>query len=372
MSKIVDVESYQAKEQYIPHSNIDHVLQINGLFRLDAFSYIPGDCLFDAFHVLLHFRYSSIELRNGLIDHFLTCLQNGDLEASTSYQYELASDFLYQLHGVHDVHTYLSRMRLSASPNVNINERGLWGDTFCIRWLAKWLNIPVAIWSLTRKTRYLYFNRDAAIDPYCILFHDANPVSGHYEPLLYKKLSTCNFEETNTYLSQMCENLECHWNSIMHRMHTHGLRRAITNTSSCGDSLFVAICYLIATDFNVQSLRLYIVQSFCNAITSSDPNAFHCLHQHLSCNVIHNSEIIDNWQEYLVKMAMPYHKGKIEGGPFCLQWIAIIFNVNIQVWSSHCNNIVTLYSARSNCHRTIDLLSLATDTFHVHYEPLIT
>src|ERR1700678_4422190 len=108
MSKIVDVESYQGKEQYIPHSNIDHVLQINGLFRLDAFSYIPGDCLFDAFHVLLHFRYSSIELRNGLIDHFLTCLHNGDLEAASSYEYELASDFLYQLHGVHDVHTYLS------------------------------------------------------------------------------------------------------------------------------------------------------------------------------------------------------------------------------------------------------------------------
>jgi exonuclease III len=371
MSKIVDVESYQAKEQYIPHSNIDHVLQINGLFRLDAFSYIPGDCLFDAFHVLLHFRYSSIELRNGLIDHFLACLQNGDLEAFQSYEYELATDFLYQLHGVHNVHTYLSRMRLSASPNLNINKRGLWGDTFCIRWLAKWLNIPVAVWSLTRKTRYLYFNKDANIDPYCILFHDANPVCGHYEPLLYKKLSTCNFEETNNYLSQMCKNLECHWNSIMHRMHSHGLRRAITNTSSCGDSLFVAICYLIATDFNVQSLRLYIVQSFCNAIKSSDPNAFHCLHRHLSCNSIHSSEMTNDWQEYLVKMAMPYHKGKIEGGPFCLQWISIIFNVNLQVWSSHCNNIVTHYSARSSCAETVYLLSFETDTFHVHYEPLI-
>jgi hypothetical protein len=371
MSKIVDVESYQGKEQYIPHSNIDHVLQINGLFRLDAFSYIPGDCLFDAFHVLLHFRYSSIELRNGLIDHFLACLQNGDLEAFQSYEYELATDFLYQLHGVDNVHTYLSRMRLSASPNLNINNRGLWGDTFCIRWLAKWLNIPVAVWSLTRKTRYLYFNKDANIDPYCILFHDANPVCGHYEPLLYKKLSACNFEEANNYLSQICKNLECHWNSIMHRMHSHGLKRAIPNTSSCGDSLFVAICYLIATDFNVQSLRLYIVQSFCNAIKSSDPNAFHCLHRHLSCNSIHSSEMANDWQEYLVKMAMPYHKGKIEGGPFCLQWISIIFNVNLQVWSSHCNNIVTHYSTRSSCAETMYLLSFETDTFHVHYEPLI-
>jgi hypothetical protein len=165
---------------------------------------------------------------------------------------------------------------------------------------------------MTRRTRYLYFNKDAAIDPYCILFHDANPACGHYEPLLYKKLSTCNLEEPNAYLSLMCKNLECHWNSMMHKMLTHGLRRAITNTSSCGDSLFVAICYLIAKDFNVQSLRLYIVQSFCNAITSNAPNALHFLHRHLPCNVIHHSEITNSWQEYLVKIAMPYHKGKIE------------------------------------------------------------
>jgi hypothetical protein len=153
-------------------------------------------------------------------------------------------------------------MRLSSSPNLNINERELWGDTFFIQWLAKWFNIPIAVWSLTRKTRYLYFNKDANIDLYCILFHDANLVSGHYEPFIYKKLSMCNFEETNNYLSQICKNLEFHWNSIMHRMHTHGLRREITNTSSCGDSLFVEICYLIEIKFNVQSLRIYVVQSF--------------------------------------------------------------------------------------------------------------
>ena len=125
-------------------------------------------------------------------------------------------------------------MRLIASLNVNGNERGIWGDTFCIWWLVKWLKISIVVWSLTRKTRYLYFNKDSNIDPYCILFHDANPVCVHYEPLLYKKLSACNFEETNNYLSQICKNLECHWNSIMHRMHSHGLKRAIPNTSSCG------------------------------------------------------------------------------------------------------------------------------------------
>jgi hypothetical protein len=70
-------------------------------------------------------------------------------------------------------------------------------------------------------------------------------------------------------------------------------------------------------------------------------------------------------------MAMPYQKGKIEGWPFYLQCISIIFNVNIQVWSSHCNNIVTHYSAHSSCDETLYLFSFEIDTFHVHYKPLI-
>jgi hypothetical protein len=170
---------------------------------------------------------------------------------------------------------------LSASSNVNENERGLWGDTFCIRWLEKWLNISIAVWSLMRKTKYLHFNKNANADPYCILFHDANPVSGHYEPLLYKKLARCNLEQPNTYLSPMCKNLEYYWKCNMDKMHSYGLSKAIPVVSSCGDSLFEAIFYLIATDFDVQSLRLYIVQSFCNAMKSGDQNALHCLHEYL-------------------------------------------------------------------------------------------
>jgi hypothetical protein len=78
-------------------------------------------------------------------------------------------------------------MRFFASTNLNETERGLWGDTFCIRWLAKWLNVSIGIWSLTKKTRYFLFNKDANTYQYCILFHDANPINGHYEPLFAKK-----------------------------------------------------------------------------------------------------------------------------------------------------------------------------------------
>jgi hypothetical protein len=141
MDQIIDVECYQIDIGSIIHDNIDQVLHDNALFRLDTFSYTMGDYLFDAFQVLLHYRYSSTELHNGLIDHFLACLENGKVEALESYQYELAFDFIFQFHGIHDVITYLSKMRLFESATLPPRERGIWQDTFCIQWLAKWMNI---------------------------------------------------------------------------------------------------------------------------------------------------------------------------------------------------------------------------------------
>jgi hypothetical protein len=71
MEEVIDVECYQIDAHSTVHDNIDQVLRNNDLFRLDAFSYTTGDCLFDAFQVLFHFHYSSTELCNRLIDHFL-------------------------------------------------------------------------------------------------------------------------------------------------------------------------------------------------------------------------------------------------------------------------------------------------------------
>jgi hypothetical protein len=127
MKQVIDVESYEIDTESIVHDNIDQVLHTNGLFRLDAFSYTVGDCLFDAFQVLLHFHYSSTDLCNGLIDYFLDCLKNGDVEALESYEYELASDLLWQLHGIHDVTTYFSKMWLSASA-ILLHMRGDFGE----------------------------------------------------------------------------------------------------------------------------------------------------------------------------------------------------------------------------------------------------
>jgi len=107
----------------------------------------------------------------------------------------------------------------------------------------------------------------------------------------------------------------------MNRMCAHGLSRVVSSRSICRDNLFETICYLVATYFNVQSLRVYIVQFFYNEITSGDHIALHCLNQHLILDVIHNMTITDSWQACLVNMVMPYKKGKIEGGPFYLQLI---------------------------------------------------
>jgi hypothetical protein len=125
------------------------------------------------------------------------------------------SYFLYQLHGIHDVGAYLLKMWLFAFANQPENERGLWGDTFFICWLANWLNITIVGWLVTRKRMYFLFNKNAGRDLYYILFHDSNPFAGDYEPLLYKRSSICNFGRSYTYLSLLCKDLEFHWKRQM-------------------------------------------------------------------------------------------------------------------------------------------------------------
>ena len=49
---------------------IDWHLAQSNLFRLQHFHYNVGDCRFDALVVLLHFRYTLIEIREGTLNHF--------------------------------------------------------------------------------------------------------------------------------------------------------------------------------------------------------------------------------------------------------------------------------------------------------------
>ena len=108
----------------------------NNICRLQAFSYAPGDCLFDTFQVLLHFSYSSTKLWNGLIDHFFVFLAHGDVVALESYQNDLQPQVLYQEHRIHDVDTYFYRMQIFAYPIYIDIEQGLQGDSFCMHGIA--------------------------------------------------------------------------------------------------------------------------------------------------------------------------------------------------------------------------------------------
>ena len=89
MEKILDVETYEYKKECNSNASIDDVLNRNNMFKLQAFYYALGDCLFDTFQVLFQFHYSSIQLRNGIIGYFFLCLAHVDADALESYQYEL-------------------------------------------------------------------------------------------------------------------------------------------------------------------------------------------------------------------------------------------------------------------------------------------
>jgi hypothetical protein len=128
---------------------------------------------------------------------------------------------------------------------------------------------------------------------------------------------------------------------------------------------------LVATEFDVQSLRLYTVQSFCNAIIGGNQQAFSLLHQHLSPYLLENMSTIGSWKEYLVNMALPYEKGNVEGGRFYFQWLSIIFGVNIQFWSALLDGTIHSWSIDSNYDQTIDIISLKIDTTHIHYQLLM-
>ena len=57
---------------------IDHISVTSQFLRLQHFYYKPGNCLFDALVVLLHFRYASLEIREGVVNPFRSLLEARD------------------------------------------------------------------------------------------------------------------------------------------------------------------------------------------------------------------------------------------------------------------------------------------------------
>lgn len=180
------------------------VLQKHHLCRVDNFSYLIGDCLFHSLELLLHFRYTSVELRRGTIEYFRRCLEKQDGEAILSYEHELHEVSLQEMHNISNREIYLDKMARYTSNNIPLGSRGLWGDIFCIHWLSSWLKIPIRSWSKTKMRIYLHFNSSLMANTLDILFHDEDPLNGHFEPLVHRQLTIgCTFQQqTNVSYEQ--------------------------------------------------------------------------------------------------------------------------------------------------------------------------
>ena len=124
-------------------------------------------------------------------------MQKQDKEAITSYQIELNSFSLMEMHSVNDPEVYLDKIYRPASIDITPEHRGLWGDIFCIHWASIWIKIPIRIWSKSQGKCYLHFNSNLSEDTYDILFHDENALVGHFELMLRKRkiYGSSNLEE---------------------------------------------------------------------------------------------------------------------------------------------------------------------------------
>jgi Na+-transporting NADH:ubiquinone oxidoreductase subunit NqrC len=86
--------------------------------------------LFDSLQVLLHFTYTSVQLRKGTIEYFRKCLEKQDAQAIISYQHELHEQSLIEMHNVSNQELYLEKMTKSTSIDLPLESRGLWGTFF--------------------------------------------------------------------------------------------------------------------------------------------------------------------------------------------------------------------------------------------------
>lgn len=81
----------------------------------------------------------------------------------------------------------------------------------------------------------------------------------------YTKNSSINLI-CNEYLSPPCKDLQTYWEIMNDKMQGHRFHKATNIISICGDSVFLSPFHLISLEFDVEYLRLYIVQTFYNSI----------------------------------------------------------------------------------------------------------
>lgn len=93
--------------------------------------------------------------------------------------------------------------------------------------------------------------------------------------------------------------------------------------------LFETICQLMKNEYDVPFLWQIIAQNFCNAMMHNDSFALNHIEKYMNEDVIKQFPRIIDWKGHIIKLAMPYEKGKIYGGIFIYDWIYYILNATI-------------------------------------------
>ena len=202
-------------------------------------------------------------------------MRNEDHEAIHSEITELSTEFIQEFHGVDNSQTYLARVSLSTYSSPPQSRLALWGDVLCIKWFAKWISIPIQVWSLTKQRIYLHFNPHIFGYQYNILFHDQNTSNGHYEPILSQLDQSIAYPTMPLTCHNVCQlepsNIQKDFEAIDNALSRDHLIRCQVPTLDCRDSFFHSICLLVY-DYDMVSLRKCASQTFCNAYLGQKKN----------------------------------------------------------------------------------------------------
>jgi len=132
---------------------------------------------------------------------------------------------------------------------------------------------------------YLHFNSTLSNNIYDILFHDQNPLAGHFQSLLCKRQTNTNNSHENNEKLMKYENIEQQWTKIENKMLESGLQRAHEFNSSDGENCFKTICHLTKNEYDVPCLRNIMENAFTNAIMHNDPFAFRCIEKYIKTDI---------------------------------------------------------------------------------------
>ena len=97
---------------------------------------------------------------------------------------------------------------------------------------------------------YLHFNSTLANNIYDILFHEENPLAGHFEPLLCKRQTHTINSHLHNEESIKYKDIEQQWLQIKKKMLAYGLERVCEFNSAHGETLFDTIFHLTHNEYD--------------------------------------------------------------------------------------------------------------------------